>query len=270
MSTRRIATSDGEVSFDHGAQYFTVRDGAFRRQVALWMDAGIAAPWPSAGPEAYVGVPTMSAPVKAMAELQSVQWSTLVADIERLDQGWRFVLEPGEVVDVDIAVVATPAEQTAALLNSVAPHFAARAQSAPSAPCWTLMLAFSDAVDVVQDCWRGTEAIGWAARNSSKPGRANRERWVVQAGPEWSRTYLEADPEWIAKTLTEDLRTLLGVALPPVLGQSVHRWRYARSGADGSGAIFDEDLGLGICGDWLIGPSVEAAWVSGTSLAELI
>ena len=270
MSTRRVATSDGEVSFDHGAQYFTVRDTAFHRQVSLWMDAGIAAPWPSAGSEAYVGVPTMSAPVKSMAALQSVQWSTLVANIEPLDRGWRFVLEPGETVDVDIAVVATPAEQTAALLNSVAPRFAASAQSAPCAPCWTLMLAFNDAVDVVQDCWRGTEAIGWAARNSSKPGRATPESWVVQAGPEWSRTHLEADPDWIAKTLTQDLQTLLGVALPPVVGQSVHRWRYARSGADGSGAIFDQDLGLGICGDWLIGPRVEAAWLSGTSLAKLI
>jgi len=46
MSTRRIQTSAGEAYFDHGAQYFTVRDDAFRRQVAGWASEGVAAAWP--------------------------------------------------------------------------------------------------------------------------------------------------------------------------------------------------------------------------------
>jgi predicted NAD/FAD-dependent oxidoreductase len=34
--------------------------------------------------------------------------------------------------------------------------------------------------------------------------------------------------------------------------------------------IFDPDRGLGLCGDWLIGPRVESAWLSGARLAERI
>ena len=135
MSTRRIPTSAGEAYFDHGAQYFTVRDEAFRRRVAAWISKVAAAPWPSAGNEAYVGVPAMNAPVRLMADGQSVHWTTLVTQIESCGRGWRLVLDRRESVDLDVVVVATPAEQAAALLVSVAPDLATRARAAPSEPC---------------------------------------------------------------------------------------------------------------------------------------
>jgi predicted NAD/FAD-dependent oxidoreductase len=270
MSTRRIPTSAGEACFDHGAQYFTVRDDAFRRQVDAWISEGSAAQWPSAGSEAYVGVPGMNAPVRRMSDGQSVRWSTKVTRIESFGRGWQLVLDRGDAACVDIAVVATPAEQAASLLASVSPDLAARARTTPSDPCWTLMLAFAETVKVAQNCWRGDEIIGWAARNSSKPGRVGPESWVVQASPVWSRVHVEADPEWVAATLKGALSGMLGVPLPPVAGQSCHRWRFARSGAEGSGAVFDPNRQLGVCGDWLIGPRVEAAWLSGNKLAEQI
>jgi predicted NAD/FAD-dependent oxidoreductase len=34
--------------------------------------------------------------------------------------------------------------------------------------------------------------------------------------------------------------------------------------------MWDVNRRLGLCGDWLIGPRVEAAWMSGTALAERI
>ena len=270
MATRRMPTAAGEAQFDHGAQYFTVRDEDFRRRVDGWIADGVVAPWPAAGSEAYVGVPAMNAPVRQMAAAQTVHWKTQITRIERVGHGWRLSVERGDAVDVDTVILAVPAEQASALLASVAPDLAARANAAVSEPCWTLMLAFSETVEVVQDCWRGDTVIGWAARNSSKPMRTGPESWVVQAGPDWSRRYLEADPDWIAGALKQALAELLGSELPPCIGMAAHRWRFARSGVEGSGSIFDRDRRLGICGDWLIGPRVEAAWMSGDLLANRI
>lgn len=270
MSTRRLPTPAGEAHFDHGAQYFTVRDEGFRRRVDAWIAEGAAAPWPSAGSQAYVGVPAMNAPVRKMANGQTVHWSALVTQIESFGHGWRLFVERGDVVDVDAAIIAVPAEQASALLASVAPDLTARAGTAPSEPCWTVMLAFSEAVAVARNCWRGDDVIGWAARNNSKPRRSGPESWVAQASPDWSKRHLEADPDWVAITLKAALSNLLETELPPAIGQASHRWRFARSGAEGSDAIFDRDRRLGLCGDWLIGPRVEAAWLSGTALAELV
>lgn len=270
MSTRCMPTAAGDAFFDHGAQYFTVRDGSFRRRVDAWISDGVVAPWPSAGSEAYVGVPAMNSPVRQMATGQPVCWTSLVTRIERLSRGWRLVLDRSVAVEADMAVIATPAEQASDLLASAAPDLAARAHAVPSEPCWTVMLAFSEPVAVAQNCWRGDAIVGWAARNNSKPGRIGPESWVVQASPDWSRTHLEADPEWVTATLKVGLSNLVGAVLPPVAGQSSHRWRFARSSAEGTGAIYDPDRRLGICGDWLLGPRVEAAWLSGTALAEQI
>jgi predicted NAD/FAD-dependent oxidoreductase len=41
MATRRT----GNLAFDHGAQYFTARDGSFRRQVRSWVESGVVAEW---------------------------------------------------------------------------------------------------------------------------------------------------------------------------------------------------------------------------------
>ena len=54
---------------------------------------------------------------------------------------------------------------------------------------------------------------------------------------------------------------------------NVHRWRYAAAaaGCDGSSddeCWWDDSLGLGVCGDFLAGGGVEAAWHSGDELAD--
>jgi len=60
MSTRRIAMpggegAGGEVAFDHGAQYLTMRDPAFVEAMHGWEAAGVVARWPAAGEHAWVG-----------------------------------------------------------------------------------------------------------------------------------------------------------------------------------------------------------------------
>ena len=70
MATRRSTGFE----FDHGAQYFTVRDEAFARVVATWIDEEVAAPWlgrvveitngsislKEEQPRRYVGIPRMN------------------------------------------------------------------------------------------------------------------------------------------------------------------------------------------------------------------
>ena len=271
MSVRRMATPLGEASFDHGAQYFTLRDPGFLARAEDWLARGCIAPWPAAGPDAYVGTPGMNAPIKQMAEAFSVQWSAKVTQLTQQGPGWLIHLEAGDTVEADAVILALPAEQTAELTASLAPALSARAQATPAQPCWTVMAAFAERLPTDLDCWRGDEgeAIGWAARNSSKPGRTGPESWVLQASPGWSRQNLEVTQDEVLSILLGALWERLGATATPI-AQSAHRWRYARSGAEGSGAIWDSEKRLGLCGDWLIGPRVEAAWLSGTALAALI
>lgn len=267
MSTRRVETPLGVVAFDHGAQYFTARGDSFKAQVQAWSEAGLAAPWPSAGPEAWVGVPGMNAPVKAMAEGQVVAWSTLVEALEPDGAAWRLRTAEGLSDPFDAVILALPAEQAAALL---APHdaaLAARAAASSTAPCWTVMAAFEARLDLEGDIVREEGLLGWAARNASKPGRQGPEAWVVQATPDWSREHLEAPAETVIETLLGALARHVGAPLPAPLSVQAHRWRYARSSAGEDLALWSPERRLGCCGDWLSGPRVECAWDSGEALA---
>ena len=270
MSTRRVETPLGTVSFDHGAQYFTARGDGFRAEVARWAAEGLAAPWPAAGPEAWVGIPSMNTPVKALAEGQSIAWSTVVEALSRDGDAWRLKTPEGLSGPFDTVALALPAEQAAALLAGWDSDLAARAAASQTAPCWTVMAAFAERLPVAADTLGEDGVLGWAARNSAKPGRGGPEAWVLQASPDWSRHHLEDPAEAVGQALLAAFAERIGAPLPEPMVLQVHRWRYARSSAGSDLALWSGATRLGCCADWLAGPRIECAWDSGQALARLM
>ena len=271
MAARRVEIAGETVSFDHGAQYFTARDPAFREAVAQWGQAGVAARWAAAGDDAWVGVPGMNAPIRAMASALDVRWGVRAERLVREGGSWR--VEAGEqTFGAATVLVAVPAEQAAVLLAEIAPDLAALAAGVQSAPCWAVMAAFDAPLQFAADCFRSDMApVSWAARNSAKPGRAGAEAWVIHASPVRSRELVESPKEDVAQTLLADFFAATGIAPVAPLHLEAHRWLYALPQArKGEGARFDAALGLGIAGDWLHSPRVEGAFLSGRALAELV
>ena len=269
MSTRRLQTSLGEVTIDHGAQYFTARDPGFRKLVETWSDLEIAALWTAAGPDAWVGIPGMNAIVKQMASAHRVAWGHLIIGATLRNGSWWLMSERGEIGPFDAVVLAIPAEQAAPILALHDFVMARVALMARSQPCWTGMFVFDRPLDGLPSVIRNRADIAWAARNSAKPGRPVPEAWVVQASAAWSSERLEYAPDRIAELLLEILAGIAGSVVPQPVVASAHRWRYALSAGTGDGALWNPDLKLGVCGDWLLGPRVECAWLSGQMLARL-
>ena len=270
MASRRVRTAQGEIGFDHGAQYMTAHDPAFRVQLEGWAAQGLAARWPAAGDAAWVGVPSMNAPLRHLADALGVRWSARVEAMVPGADGWRLHGDGLAEERHDGVVVAVPAEQAAMLLAPVAPDLARRAADTPSLPCWTLMAAFAERLPIPGDVLKRRGAIDWASRNSAKPGRGGPEAWVVHATPDWSRSHLEDEPDSVRAGLLALLAAEAGGTRMEPLTASVHRWRYARSGGSGDGLLWDPARRIGVCGDWLLGPRVESAFLSGRRLAEAI
>jgi renalase len=281
LATRRVQTPHGEAAFDHGAQYITARDPAFADVLAR-----LAQPWNVApvviGADGgtrpgktdglrWVGAPGMSALGRGLAAGLSVTNGVRVVAFARADDGWRLSFESAEEAGpFDAVVIATPAEQAGDLLEPASPEFAAAARAAVTAPCWAGLFVFADRVPAPFDAARveGDGPIAWLARDGSKPGRTGPEAWVVHASPAWTRRHLEDAPDTVAAALSSAFSALTGAA--PVWAQA-HRWRYAQvERAAGTAFAWDDGLGLGVCGDWRIGPRVEAAWLSGDGLARAI
>ena len=268
MAARRVEISGETVSFDHGAQYFTAREPAFRAVVAEWEAAGVVARWPTAGEDAWVGTPGMNAPIRAMAQALDVRWGTRAEGLSREGAGWRVETDGGVFTAAQV-LVAVPAEQAAVLLADVAAELAALAGSVESAPCWAVMAGFAEGLPIAADTFRSeTAPVSWAARNSAKPGRSRAETWVIHASPARSREVLDWPKEKVAEAILADFFAATGIAPATPEHLDAHRWLYALPQAlSGEGARYDAAAGIGIAGDWMHSPRVEGAWLSGRTLA---
>lgn len=278
MATRR----DGAVSFDHGAQYFTVRDPGFATEIEELEQGGIVARWEPRWPAdtreptaMRVGVPGMSSLGRHFAMGLDVRLATRIVAIERTAQGWRLVDELDSITERYAAVVlAMPAPQ-AAEIAQVVPTVAERLRAVTMAPCWAVVAAWDAALPVELDAdWRPDPVLPWIARNRSKRGRTGLDAWVLHASAEWSTAHLEDAPGKVVDALLAAFPARLAAVakLPdgvpsPVLALA-HRWRHARVEKTlGEDALWEPALGLGACGDWCVDARVEAAWLSGRAMA---
>ncbi len=267
MSTRVLQSAVGNIAFDYGAQYMTARDGTFCDRVERWHRAGLVARWPTAGEDAWVGVPGMSAPIVDMAERLDVRWSTRLATLRDENGQWHLDGDGSRAGGFEAVVIAIPAQQVVPLLENLDSEAAAIAEATHSQPCWTLMVGFSAALPIGMDVFKDDGIVSWAARNSAKPGRSGPEAWVIQANPTWSMDNLERGREAIVPDLLKAFADRTGLDLPKPLAIAAHRWRFARSGRADARYLWNAKRQIGVCGDWLIGPKVEAAWLSGSHLA---
>ncbi len=267
MSTRRIETPIGPVALDHGAQYFTARGKGFLDQVDRWVAQGHAAPWHLPANDAWVGIPTMSGIIRAMAAGHRVRWGCQIVRIDRQNGHWTLSSDAESHGGYHAIMLAVPAEQATAFLSLHDFEMARQSMLARSQPCWTAMFVLRAPLSNARDIVRNEGLIAWASRTNSKPERQGPESWVVQARSDWSKDHIEDEPERVATTLLESLSSVLGEPLRDMAFATAHRWRYAMSGGLGLGALWNAELGLGACGDWLLGPRVECAWNSGRDLA---
>lgn len=275
----RMATRRGDAgAFDHGAQYLRATGADFAREVAALEAQGVLARWPVEG-GVHVGMPGMSAPVKRLAEglarENAIETGFAVAAVDG-EPGRRFVRSAEGALAGPFAVVlvAAPAPQTQALLAPLDTALADAVAQAAYEPTIALMLRFApgSAAAPFEGAARFDHpAVAWIADDGAKPGREGAgARFVVHATSAYSRTHLERDPAEIAASLAAEAGRLLRARGEP-LAAIGHRWRYARvSRAVGEPCLWDPAAGIGACGDWCLGPRIEAAYDSGRALAACV
>lgn len=265
VATRRM----GDMQFDHGAQYVTARNAGFAAFLGALGKAGKLADWnDGTGRSHSVGTPGMSAIPKALGDGLDIRQGMQVARLVQDDEGWELRLDDS-VLRSRRVVITVPAPQVAGLLGADHPLVAALSP-VQLAPCLTLMAAIAAPAPFVT--WQDPDdPLAWIAHDNSKPGRPQSAAalWVAQAGEAFSRSHIERDATDIAAAMLPLLCDRLGVTNDRVTQVVAHRWRYARVTQPlGQPFLRSADAALYLGGDWCIGARIEAAWESGTAIAE--
>lgn len=281
LASRRTEYGD----IDLGAQYFTVRDRAFRQAVHQWQDSGCLQLWSASlyqfdedgrlqpsqdEQERFVGVPRMSAISRHLLGDLPARLGCRIAAVQQQGSLWQLLDSDGQRHGPFVSViVAVPPAQAAALLEA-APHLARAAAGVPMEPTWAAAFVFDPPLATpVDGCFVRHGALDWLARNTGKPGRSTQaDIWVAHASSAWTRQHLDLPEAEVAERLRGELAEVLGCAVPAARHSLAHRWLYARTTqAHQWGALADSRLGLYACGDWCLAGRVEGAWLSGREAA---
>ena len=284
----RLATRSRQgLSFDMGAQFFTVKDARFadflqpliaQQAVKIWRPQFVEIhgteivtqrQWAQAHPH-FVGTPKMTSLAKYLAQGLQVSLQHTVTEVTRIGSQWRLFSEDHPLGDFDAVVFAAPVAQTLALLPSCC-EFKTVIADKKMLGCYALMLGF-DALPTLP--WQAAlvknNILSWVSVNHSKPQR-QQYSLVALASNAWADAHMDLDLDSVSAQLLAAVQQLLPIEASALCWQDCHRWRYANIAKQNGQAFYaDASHQLYAVGDWCIQGRVEAAFLSGYQLAQAL
>ncbi len=284
LSTRR----SGELSFDHGAQYFCVKTPEFALFIKPLVQAGVILPWHarfveiknkkiikktqwnSAYPH-YVGVPGMNAVGKFLAQDCNIYLSTLIQKMVH-NNCWELIDDNNQYYGgFDWVILSVPAEQAQLLLP---PNFSFyhQLQKVRMSGCYTLMISFNQPISLEFDAALVHDnEISWISVNSTKPGRDNTMTMIVNSTNQWADQFSYLSETSRVEILLEKLSKIISYDQRHIKEVNGHFWKYANSKKQKTPLLLvDNKAKLAVCGDWCVHSRVESAFISGLTTANAL
>jgi len=272
LATRRL----GNGRFDHGAQFFTVRDPRFQQAVDDWIAHGVVHPWYTEGGHTrYRAENGMNSLAKDLAAgLSDIRLDAPVQRLELANAGWRAVMADGSTVDASMLLVTAPAPQTLVLAGSALPdELTGQLRQITFDPCFALLVELDGPSRVPAPGYTRPDAgpIAWIADNVQKGiSPAPQAALTIHARPDFTRDHLEDDLATVQQSLIEAAEPYFGES--HVLNAQLHRWRYSQPvHTTAEPCLFSAaSVPVAIAGDAFGGPRVEGAYLSGLAAAEVL
>ena len=265
MATRR----DGDARFDHGAQFFTVRDELFQQRVDDWMSRGLVHEWcrgfeSSDGHPRYVATHGMNSLVKDLAQGIDVRCSITATSVTPGSSGWVIHTTEADEFTCDRVIVTSPIPQTNALLSTSGVTVPNEISSCEYDPTVALLVTVNVSPSTLgahgglQDADEVFSFIG----DNARKGVSTIPAITFHANAEWSSTHFEQSDEWLHdELLASSTRWLSNVT---VLSSQVKKWRYATPKNVWPERYWSNHTNtLCLAGDAFGGPKIEGAYLSG-------
>lgn len=276
------------VRFDHGAQFVTVRDDRFQRQVDAWLADGSMAVW-THGTERWTAAdgwqrasqgahPRYTCPAgmnalgKALAAGLSVERGTLVRQVRRDGASWHVASDDGRAWRAARVVISAPVPQALALLDTerLEPSLVRELSSLEYDPCHALIAHYASQPQPTFKAVQLPEHpdVAWVANDTSRRAQSDDlgATIVVHATTSFTRAHFDASSEEVAAALLAGCEPFTAWPEPPTWTLH-HRWRYAQPTRTWPSRSVDLAEGLSLCGDAFGDGRVEGAYLSGLAAA---
>jgi predicted NAD/FAD-dependent oxidoreductase len=278
MATRQMAGG----RFDHGAQFFTVRDKRFQSYVDEWLQAGVIREWfrhspkdsnPNGYPR-YCGINGMTDAPNFLARSLDVDRSERITELSRELDTWVARSENGAQYTAGYLIVTAPAPQALSLLDTTGLKYGGEHETALRAIRYAKGLATLAILD-------GPSALPESGilQLFESPLALVADNRVKEISPDVNAMTLHADAEFAAQhwDSPDHVRgPLMLDAAAPWLGSEVvdytcHRWGFTTPLNPWHEKHFTNPaLRLTLAGDSFGGARVEGAALSGIEAAQAV
>ena len=273
LATRRI----GEAVFDHGAQFFTVRDPKFQALVDGWLAAGVVRVWchgfgaEQDGFPRYVGSAGMTSIAKHLATGLDVRTSSLVFSVlPAANGGWTTTLDTGEAFDSDAVILTAPIPQSFGFAFTGGVEFPEELRTIDYDRTLGLLVALDGppAIPSPGALQNPDGVFSFVGDNQAK-GISPVPAVTFHANPQWSAEHWDTPHDKAEELLRSAAGAYLGNA--SILASNFKRWRFATPQRNWPDRFWSNDAGnMVVAGDAFAGPRVEGAALSGLAAAEAL
>ena len=265
--------------FDHGAQYFTVRQPIFKTYVDQWSAADIIRIWfestsnQSEKHPRWIASHGMNSLPKHIAKNLTVHLSTEVINLSYDQQKWTAFCQDGTNYSGTHLLITTPTPQTKHLLETtdiLLPSSMKHAlQNVQYKKGLSILLRLNETSGLPEPGGIKYDhpKISWIADNQMK-GISNVSALTIHSTADFAAaTWHQTHDEKIA-LISDDIKSLMKVSIKSA---QTHRWGYTLPiNPHKEKSLTNLDLQLTLAGDAFGGPRVEGSACSGLHAAEQI
>ena len=265
ISTREVKKDSSLSYFFHGAQFFTAKTHEFKKIISTGVNRKYIKEFGNFDPKRYRGNKTMREFLLSISKELHIQQKVKITGI-KTDNNKIKVLDNKikEWISYDGVISTLPAPQNCELLNQF-PSLQKTLNTGSYHACIALMFTFDEipsGLNTYYDFYKKPGILSWMASGS------NLNVWTAHTNEEFSDLKYNEDKDFLKEKIMSSIKQFFFRS--KIKFHSLHVWRYARVANKYFGPQIHPKYPVAIAGDFLEGPNVEAAFISGNKAADLI
>ena len=269
IGTREIKIEDKSNYFFHGAQFFTAKSDNFQKIVQNGINKRYIKKYGHFSPPRYRGFKSMREFLINLSLNLDVIQNVKVTHLKPCNDKIRVLDDKNSIWDTYDAVISTvPAPQNLDLVKKF-PALKKTLKTSSYDACVALMFSLDKEPKNIPhffDYYKKESILSWMAAGS------NLRFWTAHAQGTFSNISLNKDRVLIKNEIFSEIEKIIYPLEKNITisFHSLHIWKYAKVTKICSGPQIDPKYPIAIAGDFMEGPNVESAFISGEKAADLI
>ncbi len=280
-SNKKIGAS---ISFDHGLQYYSPKNGEFKKYLNKLIQKGILKQWEgnhidftfkkNLDSNKIIGKKGNNDFNKYLLRNIKKNLGQEIINIIFRKTHWEIISKNNKFKAKNI-IITFPFKQSKKLAKKYLSRSFLKLK-VKMIPNITLLLKQKIKYKIpISSIKFNNKIIAWASNeNSKKRFSSTTNYWTIQTVENYSKKIInkyKKKKNYYSKQIIKEFAQILGFDYKTFKVFKIHGWKYSFSNFKSDKECYwDSKLRIGLCGDWFMGPKAESAWLSANNLYKRI